>query len=293
MSVEDRARSAGFSCSQDTSSGCFSAKFSLRSSCAPNPAIRLVESHCVNMQSYSPWVVSGSQGSSAQTQSVYSPCLWWALSGKVLTVASLTWFMKVLGTNMAANCPETSRWSTLEGKMEILFSYRRNGKLRCIIEKVNPDSLILEFDIEDAWEIPAMMLEPWLPSVAPDKPLMSGFIQKACLEGTLGSYLALLTFDLFYPWIVFHWLQPAKKSSHFLNHSFSWVIRKEKKPRILQTYKGICGEETRMILSVCSNTMLALGLGGEVSFSQVFSELFALIVFTIKCTCWTAKIWPS
>lgn len=33
----------------DTSNGCFSTKFSLRSNCSPNPAIKLVESNCVNM----------------------------------------------------------------------------------------------------------------------------------------------------------------------------------------------------------------------------------------------------
>lgn len=107
MSVEDRAKSTGFSCLLlDTRNGCFSTKFSLRSNCSPNPAIKLVESNCVNMQSYFPSILSGSQGSSRQNQSVYSPCLWWGLSCKVLTVPNRTWLVKVLGRNVAENCPE-------------------------------------------------------------------------------------------------------------------------------------------------------------------------------------------
>lgn len=117
MSEEDRPEFNGFSCLlSDTSNGCFSTKFSLRSNCSPNPAIKLVESNCVNMQSYSPSVVSGSQGWSTQNQSVYSPCLPWALSCKVLTAASLTWLMKVRGANMAENCPESGIQSPLEGE---------------------------------------------------------------------------------------------------------------------------------------------------------------------------------
>lgn len=152
MSVEDRAKSTGFSCLLlDTRNGCFSTKFSLRSNCSPNPAIKLVESNCVNMQSYFPSILSGSQGSSRQNQSVYSPCLWWGLSCKILTVPNRTWLVKVLGINVAENCPERSRWSTLEGKMELLFSYRRNWKLRCIIKKVNHDSLILDLKMHEKY----------------------------------------------------------------------------------------------------------------------------------------------
>lgn len=163
MSLEDRPKSTGFSCLLlDTRNGCFSTKFSLRSNCSSNPAIKLVESNCANMQSYFPSILSGSQGSSRQNQSICSPCLWWGLSCKVLTVPSLTWLMKVLGTNVAANCPESSRWSTLKGKMELLFSYRINWKLRCIIKKVNHDSLILDLNIEDAWEMLAVVFKPQL-----------------------------------------------------------------------------------------------------------------------------------
>lgn len=58
---------------------------------------------------------------------------------------------------------------------------------------------------------------------------------------------------------------------------FSSVVRKEKKPPTLQTYKGIFGEETGMILSVCSNAMLAYGLEGEKNL--IFLSVFYMICF--------------
>lgn len=45
---------------------------------------------------------------------------------------------------------------------------------------------------------------------------------------------------------------------------------KKQERKTLQTYKDVCGEETAMILSVCSNTRLARGLGMKSHFLKCF-----------------------
>lgn len=135
--------------------------------------------------------------------------------------------------------------------------------LDVLSKKLNHDILILEFNVEDAGEILAMMFKPWLPKVCSRRASLVRIHTESLFGRDLGKLLGPFRIWLL-PLNSFSLLQSVKRAA------FSWVIRKEKKPQILQTYKGMRGEETGILLSVCSNTMLAHGVWGNATFSSVF-----------------------